>query len=105
MTWITCIHLKKYLAHLSARVTFQLGPQPLDIQSYLSWHSRRMSLLYCSLTGTASNWPSFLQFFKKQFYSQKHAYHAQLEALSLVKKDYGNVRHYALKVETLVKQG
>ena len=25
---------EKFLAHLSARVTFELGPQPLDIQSY-----------------------------------------------------------------------
>ena len=102
---------EKFLAHLRARVTFQLGPQPVDIQSYLTWHSRRMSLLYCSLTRTAANWydrlpqvykddwSSFLQIFKKQFYSQKHAYHAQIEALSLVK------RHFALKVETLVKQG
>ena len=76
-----------------------------------------MSLLYCSLTETASNWndglpqvykddcSSFLQIFKKQFYSQKHEYHAQIEALSFVKKDNENVRHYALKVETLVKQG
>ena len=108
---------EKFLAHLSARVTFQLGPQPVDIQSYLTWHSRRMSLLYCSLTGTASNWydrlpqiykndwSSFLQIFKKQFYPQKHAYHAQIEALSLFKKDNENVRHFALKVETLVKQG
>ena len=108
---------EKFLAHLSARVTFQLGPQPVDIHSYLTWHSRRMSLLYCSLTGTASNWydrlpqvykddwSSFLQIFKKLFYSQKHAYHAQIEALSLVKKDNENVRHFALKVETLVKQG
>ena len=39
-----------------------------------------------------------------QFYSQKHAYHAQNEALSLIKKENENVRHYALKVETLVKQ-
>ena len=75
-----------------------------------------MFLLCCSLTGTASNWydrlpqvskpwSSFFQVFKKQFYSQKHAYHAQIEALSFVKKDNESVRHYALKVETLVKQG
>ena len=108
---------EKFLAHISARVTFQLGPQSVDIQSSLTWHSRRMSLLYCSLTGTASNWydrlpqvykddwSSFLQVFRKQFYSQSHAYHAQIEALSLVKKDNENVRHYALKYETLVKQG
>ena len=50
------------------------------------------------------DWSSFLLFFKKQFYSQKHAYHAQIEALSLVKKVNENVRHYALNVETLVKQ-
>ena len=47
----------------------------------------------------------FLQIFKKQFYSQKHAYHAQIEAPSVVKIDNENVRHYALKVENLVKQG
>ena len=41
----------------------------------------------------------------KQFYSQKLAYHAQVEDLSLVKKDNENVCHFALKVETLVKQG
>ena len=29
---------EKFLDHLSARQTFQLGPQPLDIQSYLIWH-------------------------------------------------------------------
>ena len=47
---------EKFLAHLSALVTIQLGPQPVDFQSYLTWHSRRMSLLYCSLTGSASYW-------------------------------------------------
>ena len=45
------------------------------------------------------------KYLKKQLYSQKHAYHAQIEALSLVKKDNEKIRHYALKVETLVKQG
>ena len=35
--------LKSILAHLSARVTFQLGPQQLAQQSYLTWHSRGMS--------------------------------------------------------------
>ena len=110
-------HPEKFLAHSSARVTFQLGTQQLDQQSYLTWHSRRMFLLYCSFTGTASNWcdrlpqvyksdwSSFLQIFKKQFYSLKLAYHSQIEALSLVKKDNENVRHFALKVEILVKQG
>ena len=52
-----------------------------------------------------NNWFSFLQLIKKHFYSQKHVYHAQLEALSLVKNDNENVRHYAVKNETLVKQG
>ena len=37
---------EKFLAHLSARVTFQLGPRPLEFQSYLTWNSRRMSLLF-----------------------------------------------------------
>ena len=70
---------EKCLVHVSERVTIQLGPQPLEIQSYLNWHSRRMSPLFCSLTGTASNgydrllqdfkndWSSFLQIFKNQY--------------------------------------
>ena len=37
-------------------------------------------------------------------HSQKHAYHAQLEALSFFTKDNENVRHYALKVEALVEK-
>ena len=47
---------EKFLAQLSARVTFQLGPQPTDLFAYSTWHHRRTSLLYCSLTGTALNW-------------------------------------------------
>ena len=30
--------LEKFVAHLGARVTFQLGSQPLNIQSHLTWH-------------------------------------------------------------------
>ena len=47
---------EKFLAFLNARGTFQLVPQHLDFQSCLTWHARGMSLLHCSLTGTASNW-------------------------------------------------
>ena len=75
-----------------------------------------MSLLYCSLTGTASNWydrlsqtykndwSSFLQIFKEQFILKKIRF-SQLDALSLVKTDKENVRLYASNVETLVEQG
>ena len=37
--------------------------------------------------------------------SIKHACHAQHGALSLLKKDNEIVGHYAMKVETLLKQG
>ena len=47
--------------------------------------------------------PPSKNFSKKQFCSQKHACHAQLEALSFDKTDNENVRHYPTKVETLVK--
>ena len=108
---------EKFLPHLGARVNFQLGPQLLDIQSNLTWHSGRMFFPYCSLTGTASNWydrfdqvykndwSSCLQVSKKQSYSLIHACHSQLEALSIVKKDKNNVKHYGSKVETRVEQG
>ena len=46
----------------------------------------------------------FSKSLKKQFYSQKHAYHAQIEALSHGKKDNENGRHFALKVETLLNK-
>ena len=71
-----------------------------------------MSLLHCSLAGTASNWydsslnqssskndwSSSLQIFKNQFHSQRHAYNTLPEALSLVKKTK-KVKHYALKLK------
>ena len=103
-------------ANLSARVTFQLGPQPIDSHAYSTWHSRCMSLLYWSLTCTASNWydrfpqiykddwPSFLQILKKHFFSQKEAYYAQLETLALTGKDDETIRQLAFEVEALVKQ-
>ena len=43
--------------------------------------------------------------FKKQFSSQKTAYYAQVEAMSLMKKDNETERHFALRVQQLVKQG
>ena len=43
--------------------------------------------------------------FKKQFSSHKTAYYAQVEAMSLMKKDNETVRHFALRVQQLVKKG
>ena len=76
-----------------------------------------MAYIQCSLTGTALDWytnlhisykqqrNSFVQFFKKQFSSQKTAYYAQVEAMSLMKKDSETERHFALRVQQLVKAG
>ena len=76
-----------------------------------------MAYIQCSLMGTAldwyttlhisykQQWNSFVQIFKKQFSSQKTAYYAQVEAMSLMKKAYETVRHFALRVQQLVKKG
>ena len=76
-----------------------------------------MAFIQCSLIGTALDWytnldisnkqqlNSFVQLFKKQFSSQKTAYYAQVEAMSLMKKDNETVRHFALRVQQLVKKG
>ena len=76
-----------------------------------------MAYIQCSLTGTAldwytnlhisykQQWNSFVQLFKKQFSSQKTAYYAQVEAMSLMKKDNETVRHFALRVQQLVIKG
>ena len=50
-------------------------------------------------------WNSFVQLFKKQFSSQKTAYYAQVEAMSLMKKDNETVRCFALTVQQLGKKG
>ena len=44
-------------------------------------------------------------YLKEQFSSQKTAYYAQVEAMSLMKKDNETVRHFALRVQQLVKKG
>ena len=43
--------------------------------------------------------------FKKQFSFQKTACYAQVEAMSLMKKDKETVRHFALRVQQLVEKG
>ena len=43
--------------------------------------------------------------FKKQFSSQKTDYFAQVEAMSLMKKDNEAVRRFVLRVQQLVKKG
>ena len=108
---------EEYLQHFEARVTFSLGLQPTSEHEYKFWHIRRMAFIQCSLTGTAlswynrlndtykHDWHAFVQAFKKQFFSQKNAYYAQVKALNLIKKDNETVRHFALKVQQLVEKG
>ena len=109
---------EEYLQQVEARLTFAIGEEPQNNPiKYKSWHNRRMAYIQCSLTGTAldwytnlhisykQQWNSFVQLFKKQFSSQKTAYYAQVEAMSLMKKHNETVRHFALRVQQLVKKG
>ena len=68
-----------------------------------------MAFIQCSLSGTALSWyighqdthkqdlSAFVQAFKKGFSSQRKAYNAQVEALTVVKKDNETVRHFCTK--------
>ena len=47
----------------------------------------------------------FVQLFKKQFSSQKTAFYAQVEAMSLMKKDNETVHHFAFIEQHIVKKG
>ena len=109
---------EEYLQQVEARLIFAIGEEPQNNPiKYKSWHNRRMAYIQCSLTGTAldwytnlhisykQQWNSFVHLFKKQFSSQKTAYYAQVEAMSLMKKDNETVRHFALRVQQLVKKG
>ena len=104
-----------YLQHFEARVTFSLCLQLTSDHEYIFWHARRMAFIQCSLTGTAlswyirlsdtyeQDWHAFVQAFKKQSSSQKNAYYAQVETLSITRKYNETVRHFALKVPQLVE--
>ena len=109
---------EEYLQQVKARLTFAIGEEPQNNPiKYKSWHNRRMAYIQCSLIGTAldwytnlhisykQQWNSFVQLLKKQFSSQKTAYYAQVEAMSLMKKDNETVRHFALRVQQLVQKG
>ena len=109
---------EEFLQRVEARLTFAIGEEPQNNpMKYRSWHIRRMAYIQSSLTGTAldwytnlhisykQQWNSFVQLFKKQFSSQKTTYYAQVEAMSLMKKENETVRHFAYKVQQLVKKG
>ena len=76
-----------------------------------------MAFIQCSLTGTAlswyirlnetykQDWHTFVQIFKKQFFSEKNAYYAEVIALNLSRKDNATVGHFALKGQQLVEKG
>ena len=109
---------EEYLQQVEARLTFAIGEEPQNNPvKYRSWHNRRTAYIQCSLSGTAldwytnlhisykQQWNSFVQQFKKQFSSQKTAYYAKVEAISRMKKDNETVRHFALRVQQLVKKG
>ena len=109
---------EEYLQQVEARLTFAICEEPQNNSvKYRSWHNRRMAYIQCSLIGTAldwytnlhisykQQWNSVVQLIKKQFFTQKTAYYAQVEAMSLMKKDNETVRHFALRVQQLVKKG
>ena len=109
---------EEYLPQVEARLTFAIGEEPQNNPvRHRSWHNRRMAYIQCSLIGTVldwytnlhisykQQWNSFVQLFKKHFSSQKTAYYAQVEAMSLMKKDNETVRQFALRVQQLVKTG
>ena len=109
---------EEYLQQVEARLTFAIGEEPQNNPiKYRLWHNRRVAYKQCSLIGKAldwytnlrksykQQWKSFVQLFKKQFSSQKTSYYAQVEAMSLMKKDNETVRHFALRVQQLVEKG
>ena len=109
---------EEYLQQVEANLTFAIGEEPQNNPTkYRSRHNRRMAYIQCSLLGTAldwytnlhisykQQWNSFVQLFKKQFSSQKTANYAQVEVMSLMKKDTETVRRFALRVQQLVKKG
>ena len=64
---------EEYLQQVEARLTFAIGEEPQNKPiKYSSWHNRRMAYIQCSLIT---------------------AYYAQVEAMSLMKKDKETVRH------------
>ena len=80
------------------------------------WHARRMAFIKYSLTGIAlswyirlndtykQDWHAFEQAFKKQFFSQKNAYYAQVEALNLTKMDMKQYVILHLKLNNWLKE-
>ena len=99
----------EYLQQVEARLTFAIGKEPQNNpMKYRSWHNRRMAYIQRSLIGTALDWytnlhisnrkqrNSFVQPFKEQFSSQKETFYAQVEAMSLMKKDNETIRYFAL---------
>ena len=108
---------EEYLQEVEAGSIFAIGEEPQKNPiKYSSWHNRRMAYIQCSLVGTALDWytnlritykqqsNSLVHLFKKQFSSQKTAYYAHVEAMLLMKKDNETVRHFALRVQQLVKR-
>ena len=109
---------EEYLQQVEAKLTFAIGQEPQNNSiKYKSWHNSCMVYIQCSLVGTAlewytdlhlsykQQWISFVHLFKKQFSSQKTTYYAQVETMSLMKKDNEIVHHFALRVQQSVKKG
>ena len=91
---------EEYLQQVEARLTFAIGEEPQNNPIiYKSWHKRRMAYIQCSLTGTALDWYSNLHI------SYKQQWKSIVQLLSLMKKDNETVRHFALRVQQLVKKG
>ena len=105
-----------YLNAVTANLTLNIGPEPVNTPLHQNWIHRRTALIQTSLDGAAqkwfsvltleikSNWKIFKQKCSKKFDSERNKEHQKVLCNDFRRLPIETIKQLAVRIETLVRK-
>ena len=108
--------VEDYLNAVTANLTLNIGPEPINTPHHQNWIHRRTALIQTTLDGAAqkwfsvlpidikSDWKRFTQQFSKMFDSEKNKQHQRFLCNETRRQPNETIKQLAARIETLVRK-
>ena len=108
--------VEDYLNAVTAKLTLNIGPEPINTPLHQNWTHRRTALIQTTLDGAAQKWFSglpidikldwkrFTQEFSKMFDSERNKQHQRVLCNGIRRLPNETIKQLAVRIETLVRK-
>ena len=108
--------VEDYLNAVTANLTSNIGPEPINTPLHQNWIHRRTALIQTTLDGAAqkwfsvlpiekkSDWKRFTQEFSKMFDSERNKQHQRVLCNEIRRLPNETIKQLAVRIETLVRK-